>query len=122
MELASAINSVSIALVDAGIPLLSTVSAVAIAVVDTPSGEDDFTLLVNPTTEELESASSWHTVAYEVKENEPTRLILCESTGKFTKDQLYKILQQAASASLETYKHFKGAVALKLENDFQWRS
>jgi ribonuclease PH len=84
-------------------------------------------VIINPDLNELGSDStsdpveSTHTIAYEVQSNQITRLLLCESTGKFTEDQLYKVLEESAEACLIIHKSFRRAVSDKIERDFVWK-
>lgn len=118
--MASAINSTSIALIDASIPVLGVVSAVAVAITEPSDDSEDPVFKIDPSGEELNEATSWHIIAYEIKQGEITRLLLCESSGSFTKPQLFKALELAAEGCLKVYQHFETAIEKKLENDFYW--
>lgn len=143
LELSTAINAVSIALVDAGIPLIGIVCAVPIAIIDTKNIsydyqtyqlqkkkknrntiiENDSTLyIIDPSEDDLNNSTSWHAIAYELKEGQIARLLLCESSGKFTKIQLFKVLEHASTACVQIYENFSKAVSSKLENDFVWKN
>lgn len=187
LELSATINATTLALIDAGVPLLGLVCATSLAIIDTTppaegtlkskteysyynqrlpflqrneklasqeSTSDDpktlkikakfnnlpqktlskcipFTdsslpssklLVINPSNEDLQHADSWHTVAYEFKEGVPSRLLLVDSKGKFSKQELYKVLEVAATASQNVYVDMALAVGEKLEKEFIWRS
>lgn len=121
LELSNAINATSLALLDAGIPLSGLVTAVSIAILQ--SGK----ILINPLLNSLgpdstsDLVESTHTIAYELQSNQVTRLLLCESTGKFTEAQLYKALEEAAEACLTVHKTFRRIVGDKIERDFVWK-
>lgn len=121
LELSNGINATSLALIDAGIPLIGIATAVSIAILQ--SGQ----LVLNPTMQVLgpsndsDLVESTHTIAYELKSNQVTRLLLCESTGKFTEDQLFECLEKAAEACLAVHKTFRKAVTHKIQKDFVWK-
>ncbi|VVT51393.1 uncharacterized protein SAPINGB_P003081 [Magnusiomyces paraingens] len=120
LELSAAINSLSISLIDAGIPLFSIACAAPAAVIE--KKDEPPQIIIHPTSQKLKEASSWHIIVYEIKENNPTRLVLCESTGEFTKDQLYKVLELSAEAAAKSFQFIKAATAEKLKRDFKWKN
>lgn len=84
-------------------------------------------LIINPTAHILgpinttDVVESTHTIAYELKSNQVTRLLLCESTGRFTEEQLFECLETAAEACVIIHSTFRKAVANKIQNDFVWK-
>jgi exosome complex component RRP46 len=116
LELAAGINSAVVALIDAAIPLHGLIASTAIAI----SKSNDF--IIWPSLEELNEAKSTHCVAYEIIDNQVTRLLLCESTGLFTKEQLTQCLNSAQPECMRIYQKIREAVGEKLNKDFVWRS
>jgi exosome complex component RRP46 len=116
LELAAGINSAVVALIDAAIPLHGLIASTAIAI----SKSNEF--IIWPSPEELNEAKSTHCVAYEIIDNQVTRLLLCESTGLFTKEQLMQCLNSAQPECMRIYQKIRDAVGEKLNKDFVWRS
>lgn len=113
-EMSAGINAVSVALVDAGIPMQGIPVACAIAVVEG-------SIVADPDQYQLENASSTHIVAYEFKDNAPDRILLCESTGTFTEDQLMKCLDLAVKICSEQFSAISEAIENKVEKNFVWK-
>lgn len=114
LELAAGINAASVALLDAGIPLQGLVIAVSVAVVD---GKP----VVNPLAKDLANSTSTHTVAYEFRNGTADRLLLCESTGLFSKDELLAAINSAVPATQDIYSTLRKALENKVRSDFVWK-
>jgi exosome complex component RRP46 len=114
-ELSASINSANLALLDAGIPLQGLVVATTIAVIEN-------NVLVEPDQEQLESSTSVHVIAYEIIAGRPQRLLLCESTGLFSEQDLFACLEAAISSCDDIYRSIRLAVKSKVHEDFIWKS
>lgn len=105
-ELVGAINSSVLALANAGIPLSGLVVAVCLAIVE---GE----IVLNPGVDQLKKSQSTHAVAYKV-DNGPEefrfRLVMCESTGLFTQNELLQVLETAEDAAREENKKMRSMI------------
>ncbi|KAK9457410.1 ribosomal protein S5 domain 2-type protein [Dipodascopsis uninucleata] len=124
LALSGGINATFMALLDAGIPLRSTISACSVIVVD---GEDNDkkTILVNPEKRELEKyenkISSHHTIAYELKGGKIERLLLSESSGKFTNKILFDCYDIASEVCVNTNQTMRNTVAKAVEQWSKWK-
>ena len=76
--MAAAINATTMALIDAGIPMKDMVAAISCVV-----NKDD-QILLDPTAQEMESAKSVHTFAFD----KTSTMLFCESLGLFTEEQV----------------------------------
>ncbi|ODQ64669.1 hypothetical protein NADFUDRAFT_83583 [Nadsonia fulvescens var. elongata DSM 6958] len=117
LELATCINAATLALIDAGIPLRATVAATAVAI--TQSGE----YIVDPTREQLNEpeTESTHVFAYMIRsDNKATDLILVESLGSFTQEQLLSGIQMAAEHCEKVSLDIRATVSNKVKRDFIW--
>ncbi|ANB14174.1 Rrp46p [Sugiyamaella lignohabitans] len=116
-ELAASINSSNLALVDAGVPLQGLVVATSIAILN----DDKHSLIVEPSHQDLEASVSSHVVAYEFVDKEPQRLLLCESTGQFSEEEVYEVLERALEGCNTVYQSVRGTLEQKVSKDFVWR-
>jgi exosome complex component RRP46 len=114
LELAAGINAASVALLDAGIPLQGLVIAVAVAIVN---GK----IIINPLEKDLASSSSTHAIAYEFRNGDADRLLLCESTGLFSKQELLIAIDSAIPATKQVYSTVRDALEVKVKHDFIWK-
>ncbi|KAJ3040576.1 Exosome component 5 [Rhizophlyctis rosea] len=90
--LATSINAVMLALMDAGIPLRSVITAVTCMI------DKEGVCLLDPTELELKEARSTHTFAFD---NTSKGVVMCESTGVFTEEeylQCYELCEGGAHA------------------------
>jgi ribonuclease PH len=92
---------------------------VATPLIITADGE----FIFNPSKDQLDyEAKSFHVVAYEFRANAPERLLLCESTGSFTQQQLFECLDQSIAICQKIYsRSLRPALAEKVRNDFIWK-
>lgn len=121
LEMATAINAASTALIDAGIPMQGVPVAVVCALMG--GGDDNDELKFDVTGEDLQSyAKSWHVVAYECKAGKAERLLLCESQGEFKKDQLLQLIDKSSDECEKVYNSLRNAVKSKVEQDFIWKN
>lgn len=115
-ELAAAINSAVSALIDASFPLQGVATAVSVAVME------DGEYIFDPDYDTLSSGlvKSTHAVAYEVRGGVAERLLLCESTGTFTEDQLFACIEKSVAECEKVYKDLQSATGDKIRQDFIW--
>lgn len=97
-ELSACINAIFLALIDAGVPLKSSVSALVIAL------DQNGALISNPTYDQLKIASSIHTLAFELGDGTKVvkSILLLDSVGDFTKEQLFDVLEQGELEGIQT--------------------
>ncbi|AOW07460.1 ribosomal protein S5 domain 2-type protein [Yarrowia lipolytica] len=91
LKLAACLNAMCLALIDSRTPMTGLFTAVAIAIVDDK-------LILHPTRKQVSQSTSTHAVSYFVENNKATGLLMCESEGEFTENQLFEVLEQAARA------------------------
>lgn len=110
-ELSCCINAAFLALIDAGVALYSFSSSVCLAIMK-DSGE----LVVDPTYDQLQISQSVHSLALELIDGSKTvkNILLLDSTGKFTEDELYKVLQKGEQSCLELAQELRKVIAEKI--------
>ncbi|KAK9322409.1 hypothetical protein V1517DRAFT_260322 [Lipomyces orientalis] len=128
IALSASINATYMALLDAGVPLRSTVSATSIVCYATSSTQAALTtggVLIDPTRPELEKIekdiTSVHTIAYELKGGQMERLLLSESVGSFTEDEVFECYDAAAKVCEETNRTMREAVTKSVQQKGRWR-
>ncbi|KAG4085741.1 ribosomal protein S5 domain 2-type protein [Neocallimastix lanati (nom. inval.)] len=102
------INAVTLALIDAGIPLHSTLLSVTSAVME--NGE----ILIDPTNEEMKEATSVHVFAFSNTSND---IVSSESTGTFTEDEYFKCFDICKLAVSSVLKFVHTAIERKLQKE-----
>lgn len=115
MELSGSINALAVALLDAGIPLTGVPTAVTVAVLQ------DGSLEVHPKVLDPRRVVSLHTIAFELRSNQVYRILMCESTGKFSKTQFLDAVEAAWNAATEVHKLVRVVVGEKIEKEFVWK-
>ncbi|KAK9240211.1 ribosomal protein S5 domain 2-type protein [Lipomyces kononenkoae] len=125
MTLSASINATYMALLDAGVPVRSTVSATSIIYYKTQAQTSKAAVLIDPTRTELERIEkdilSVHTVAYELKGGKIERLLLTESVGSFTEDQVFECYDSAAKICESTNETMREAVINGVQRKSRWR-
>ncbi|KAJ8103857.1 ribosomal protein S5 domain 2-type protein [Lipomyces tetrasporus] len=127
IALSASINATYMALLDAGVPVRSTVSATSIVCYGTSSIQGGLTtgVLIDPTRPELEKIekdiTSVHTIAYELKGGQIERLLLSESVGTFTEDEVFECYDTAAKVCEETNGTMREAVTKSVQQKGGWR-
>ncbi|KAK9369725.1 ribosomal protein S5 domain 2-type protein [Lipomyces kononenkoae] len=130
MTLSASINATYMALLDAGVPVRSTVSATSIIYYKTQADEvsswpGGVGVLIDPSRTELERIEqdimSVHTVAYELKGGKIERLVLSESVGSFTEDQVLEAYDSAAKICQSTNETMREAVINGVQQKSRWR-
>ncbi|ORY00697.1 ribosomal protein S5 domain 2-like protein [Basidiobolus meristosporus CBS 931.73] len=110
--LATAINAVTLALIDAGIPSKSIIAASTCLITD--AGE----LIVDPTAKELEAPhSSLHTFAFDSATQEA---VFSESIGSYTEEEYFRCLDICSAASVKVQGFLRTALEKKLEKENQY--
>ncbi|OUM66283.1 hypothetical protein PIROE2DRAFT_40917 [Piromyces sp. E2] len=102
------INAVSLALIDAGIPLRSTLLSVTCAI------QEDGEILLDPTNEEMKNASSVHVFAFSNTSND---IVSSESTGTFSKEEYFKCADVCKLAVSSVLKFVHSAIEHKLQKE-----
>ncbi|EMR10872.1 hypothetical protein PNEG_01019 [Pneumocystis murina B123] len=106
--LAAMLNATCIALIDSGISLLSTFSAVCLAVL---LKNKEISIIVNPTLKILNECMSTHVVCYAFPDE---KLLSCESIGLFTENEFFEILLKAQDACRNIHYEIKTTITKKI--------
>lgn len=113
-ELSCCINAAFLALVDAQLALHSFSSSVALAIL-----KDSGDLVLNPSSDQLRVSQSVHTLALELKDGSKnvTNILLLDSNGDFTEDELLKVLQAGEQGCLELAQVLRSHLAEKIKEE-----
>lgn len=90
-EVSEGINVMTMALMDAGIPMSGIVSAVSYGV----TKQDEIVPLLGNTNYKIEDFESLHAVAYKNEQIQTSKIVMCESTGQFSKEIFKNMLIRA---------------------------
>ncbi|QSL66652.1 hypothetical protein MERGE_001035 [Pneumocystis wakefieldiae] len=104
--LAAMLNATCIALIDSGISMLSTFSAVSLAVL---KNKDASTIITSPSFKILSDCVSTHLVCYAFPDE---KLVSCESIGLFTQDEVY--IESAQDACKNIHYEMKTTITEKM--------
>ncbi|GAB5585684.1 exosome non-catalytic core subunit rrp46 [Umbelopsis nana] len=109
--LSTAVNAISLAMLDAGLPMSSMIASVAAAI------DQEGNLLLDPNSQELEDASSVHTFAFD--NTSSYNLLLSQSSGTFSEDQYFECLEACKHASERVHSFIRAAVEKKIQKEYQ---
>ncbi|KAG2218373.1 hypothetical protein INT45_013324 [Circinella minor] len=111
--LAAAVNGITLALLDAGIPM-KFMSAALTCMIDRTSHD----IIMDPTKEELENASSIHTFAFDNLNTTP-HVLLSNSSGQFSQEQYFECHDRCYEAIDKVQGFLRVAVESKKEKEYQ---
>lgn len=118
-ELNAAINCCYFALIDANIALYNSFSSTSISI-PLDAKEEYY---INPDMDNLIDSESHHVVCFSLKDGKATNLMLLESHGKFTEDQLLLVISKASDECESIHNTYQRKyISNKVENDFIWKS
>ncbi|KAI8575226.1 hypothetical protein K450DRAFT_262841 [Umbelopsis ramanniana AG] len=109
--LSTAVNAISLAMLDAGLPMSSLVASVT-AVIDPQDN-----ILLDPSSQELENATSVHTFAFD--NTSSYNLLLSHSAGAFSEDQYFSCMEACKHASERVHAFIRTAVEKKIQKEYQ---
>lgn len=112
-ELTGCVNAATMGLVSAGIPLKGLVSSVIVW-----TGNSEATL------KPVQSSEAQHVVAFKFSngpEDLEQLLVLCESTGNFTREALFKALDLAKTHAMTVYWEMRDLIDKETEEKFIWK-
>lgn len=116
-ELNAAINCCYFALIDANVALHNSFASVSLCLAP---GSSDF--IVNPTIDQLLHSKSHHVISYDIKDQQADRLLLVESQGSFSEQQLYLAIDEASRECEKVHKSYqRPAIVDKITKDFVWK-
>lgn len=118
-ELNAAINSCYFALVDANVALYNSFASNTISI----SKDDHAEYIIDPSLNKLIESESHHVICYSLKDGKATNLLLLESQGKFTEDQLFLVIEKAGHECEKIHSDYQRKyISNKVENDFIWKA
>ncbi|QLQ80222.1 hypothetical protein HG537_0D02230 [Torulaspora globosa] len=113
-ELSCCVNAAFLALLDAQVALHSFCASVSLAVL-----KESHELVVSPTDEQLRVSLSTHTLALELVAGAKSvqSVLLLDSNGDFSEDDLFKVLQLGEQSCLELAQFLRKTIAEKIKNE-----
>jgi exosome complex component RRP46 len=119
-ELNAAINCCYFALIDANIALYNSFSSTSICL---PLDTKKENYIFNPNMNDLIVSESHHVICFSIKDSKAANLLLLESHGKFSEDQLLLAIRKAGDECESIHNTYqRKCIANKVENDFIWKS
>lgn len=116
-DLCAALNAAYFALVDANIALSCSFAAVSYAL--TGSGE----LIESPSLPQMQAAASHHVVCFDVREGKASKLLLVDSNGSFTEDDVVTVIETASIACGKIHDDVqRPVVESTVQEAFKWAS
>lgn len=104
--LAAAINASTLALLDAGVPMLGLIAALTCAISE--SGD----VVLDPSLKESKAAASLHTFAFD---SESKGVVLSESTGVYSEAEYTHCLQICRTGSEKIFEFMRRAVRRRMD-------
>ncbi|CDH57247.1 exosome complex component rrp46 [Lichtheimia corymbifera JMRC:FSU:9682] len=111
--IAASLNAMSLALVDAGVPMKFMIASMS-CMIDRITNE----IVMDPTTKELENASSVHTFAFDNLSATPN-ILLSDSRGDFSQKQYFECHDKCLNAVEKVHDFLRMAVNSKKEKEYQ---
>lgn len=113
-ELSCCVNAAYLALLDAQVALHSFCASVSLAVL-----RESNQLVVNPSRDQLTVSLSTHCLALELVAGgkKVQNVLLLDSNGDFTEDELFRVLQVGEQHCLELAQYLRKIVANKISGD-----
>ncbi|CDO93929.1 unnamed protein product [Kluyveromyces dobzhanskii CBS 2104] len=120
-EVSVGINAAVLALVDAGVPLLSMCTGTCIGITS-----EERRLIVNPTEPELLECASVHVFCLELGTDENEKIdvrnvLLVDSLGTFDESQLFQVLETGEKECIRLYTELRSVIKDKVSRDFVWK-
>lgn len=113
-QLSAAANACYYALIDANVPLLCSFAAVPIAIYKNE-------IIANPAPQVITESESNHVVCYGIHDAKADSLLLVESQGSFTSEQLFKVLDIAQKECESVHQEQRTYLQEKVSQDFIWK-
>lgn len=114
-ELCAALNCSFMALIDANVALYNSFAAVSLAV------DQSGNYIENPSLRDLQNSESHHVICFDIRELKAHKILLVESNGSFTQEQLFGIINDASSRCEKLHKDsHRPAIESKLAKDYIW--
>lgn len=114
-ELSAAINCCYFALLDANVALYSSFAASSLVI------SSEGSIKTKPTLEDLKQSSSHHVVCFDIRDRKASKILLVESAGSFTDEELVNVIERSSTVCEEIHNSYqRPSVAHKVEADFVW--
>lgn len=115
-ELSAALNCCYFALVDANVALYNSFASISLAI-------EKNEIVLSPTLRTLQASSSHHVVCFDIRERKAGKILLVESEGSFTEDELVSVVESASAQCERIHKSFqRPMVEDMVRRDFVWQS
>lgn len=123
-ELDAAINCCYFALIDANVSLYSSFSSASLCIFEQESSnaESEIIFAKNPQAEDLKKCKSHHVVCFDIQNEKANKILLVDSYGTFSLEELYFIIKEASKECEMIHQYQRQVVAHKLTDDFIWKS
>lgn len=115
-ELSTALNCCYFALIDANVALYNSFACVSMAMTDSD-------IVANPSLLVLQNSHSHHVVCFDIREKKAGKILLVESDGTFTPDDLVRVVEEASVQCEAIHKTLQRPnVEEKIKKDFIWNA
>lgn len=116
-ELNAALNAAFFALIDANVALYSSFASISAAI------DREGKIIENPSLKQLQNSESHHVVCFDIRETKPQKILLLESDGSFTEEQLFNVIELASKSCRKIHKSVqRPTIEAKVKQDFIWAS
>ncbi|KAF3989094.1 hypothetical protein FT663_03765 [Candidozyma haemuli var. vulneris] len=114
-ELSAALNASYFALVDANVALYNSFASISVAI------DSDGKIIENPSLKQLQNSNSHHVVCFEIREKQAQKMLLVESDGSFSEEQLLSVIELGADECQKIHSTIqRPIVEEKVNQDFIW--
>ncbi|KAG7661470.1 RRP46 [[Candida] subhashii] len=114
-ELSAAINCCYFALIDADIALNSSFASVV-------SCYNSGNLINNPPGDVLATSDSHHVVCFDIVEEKANKVLLLESQGEFTEEELFNFISKSVTVAEELHTLQRKFIKEKIDKDYIWKN
>lgn len=114
-ELSAAINCCYFALIDADIALNSSFASVV-------SCYNLGNLINNPPGDVLATSDSHHVVCFDIVEEKANKVLLLESQGEFTEEELFNFISKSVTVAEELHTLQRKFIKEKIDKDYIWKN
>ncbi|KAK6464075.1 ribosomal protein S5 domain 2-type protein [Scheffersomyces coipomensis] len=124
IELNAAINGCYFALVDAGIALYSSFASVCISLTeDHQTIDEEPEYIIDPNLKQLHKSDSHHVICFNIEDKKANKILLLESLGDFTEEQLFTVISKAVTQCELIHNDYQRKyITEKIDNDYVWKA
>ncbi|RCK67130.1 Exosome complex component RRP46 [Candida viswanathii] len=113
-ELNAAINSCYFALIDADVALYSSFATMVVAM-------NLGNLIREPSGDVLETSESFHLVCFTILDGHANKLLMLESQGEFTEQELFTVLSESVGEVEKLHSIQRKFIEDKIAEDYIWK-